>query len=169
MSFLKDLISFDKEKLDKMKGNGKDDKIHEILPGLYVSSYDGAENEDEIEKHKVKFIINLAPEIAKVRFETVTYKVIEAHDFIDYDLSQHFEECIEFIESANPTLDNGLLVHCRAGISRSVTIATVYVMKLKKIKAKEALKVVKKARFQARPNDGFMKQLIKFEEDLDLN
>lgn len=165
MSFLK----LAREKLKKVEGDGKDDKVHEILPGFFISSFDGAENEEELEKHHVKFILNLAPEIAKVRFDTVTYKIIEAFDVIDYDLRQHFEDCIEFIESSEIGPENALLVHCRAGISRSVTIATAFVMKHKQLKTKEALAIVKKARFQARPNDGFMKQLINFEDDLDLD
>jgi len=51
------------------------------------------------------------------------------------------------------------LIHCKAGISRSVTILISYLMLKFNITAKDALKIVRENRPQVNPNYGFMKQL----------
>lgn len=62
-----------------------------------------------------------------------------------------------------------MLVHCYAGVSRSVTIVVAYIMKKYNWNVDEALNFVKEKRVVAKPNDGFMKQLKQFEETLSLN
>ena len=43
------------------------------------------------------------------------------------DMAARFDECVDFINSARET--NGrVLVHCRAGVSRSATVAVGYLM-----------------------------------------
>ena len=54
--------------------------------------------------------------------------MISASDLEVYDLSQHFTEVSEFIEEARAA-KTGVLVHCMAGVSRSVTVAVSYLMK----------------------------------------
>lgn len=50
-------------------------------------------------------------------------------DTIDYPISYHFQESIDFIETARNQAHN-VLVHCHAGVSRSATIVCVYLMML---------------------------------------
>jgi len=57
-----------------------------------------------------------------------------------------------------------VLVHCIMGISRSATITIAYLMIKKGLKAKEAVKKVKKAR-DIRPNNGFLKQIAQLNND----
>ncbi|TFK18206.1 phosphatases II, partial [Coprinopsis marcescibilis] len=59
-----------------------------------------------------------------------------------------------------------VLVHCSAGISRSPTVVTAYLMKEKGMGLKEALGVVVRARPQVSPNSGFLRQLKDMEMDL---
>ena len=54
--------------------------------------------------------------------------VINAEDVEEYDLSQHFTEVCEFLESAE-TDGASVLVNCVAGVSRSVTVSTAFLMK----------------------------------------
>ncbi|KAM3455743.1 hypothetical protein MY3296_002161 [Beauveria thailandica] len=65
----------------------------------------------------------------------------------------------DFIEERISTDDNpNVLVHCRAGISRSATIVIAYLMRKYGLSADEALAEVK-AKRRVRPNPNFMDQL----------
>lgn len=52
-----------------------------------------------------------------------------------------------------------MLVHCVAGVSRSATVITAYLMRLKNIRYKAALAMLKRVRPIVTPNDGFIEQL----------
>lgn len=58
-----------------------------------------------------------------------------------------------------------LFLYSAAGISRSVTITTLYVMCVSSLSMDESLAVVKFCRDIANPNFGFRMQLQKFQEE----
>ncbi len=53
---------------------------------------------------------------------------IPAQDLYTYNISQHFDETYEFIDR-QLKLKRNTLVHCHAGVSRSVAIVTAYLMR----------------------------------------
>ena len=55
-----------------------------------------------------------------------------------------------------------MLVHCAQGVSRSVTIVAMYMMKVDDLSAGKALKMMRKYRKLADPNDGFREKLESF-------
>mmetsp|Transcript_45308 Transcript_45308/g.144195 ORF Transcript_45308/g.144195 Transcript_45308/m.144195 type:complete len:87 (+) Transcript_45308:213-473(+) len=75
------------------------------------------------------------------------------------------DRCCDFIEAG---LAGGgtVYVHCGAGISRSATMAAAYLMRKEALSAGDAVLAVRAARPFARPNDGFMRQLGVYEEQL---
>lgn len=86
-----------------------------------------------------------------------------ASDTPDQNLSQYFSVCNDFIHAAR-LRDGNVLIHCLAGMSRSVTVAVAYIMSVTQLSWKEALKVVRTGRSVANPNQGFQLQLQDFEE-----
>lgn len=60
---------------------------------------------------------------------------------------------------------NKILVHCYAGMSRSISIVLFYLMSRYKIPFNEALVAVKMKRNIAKPNDSFKTQLIYWEDN----
>ena len=61
-----------------------------------------------------------------------------------------------------------VLVHCMAGISRSVTITIAYLMKFHRMSMQRAYQYLKDMRPAISPNLNFMGQLIEFERSLEL-
>ncbi|KAI3927841.1 hypothetical protein MKW98_023442 [Papaver atlanticum] len=84
------------------------------------------------------------------------------------DLTRHFAECFDFIDEAK-TKGGGVLVHCFAGKSRSVTIIVAYLMQKRRLSLSQAVEHVKNRRPKASPNPGFIRQLQNFEKSLEVN
>lgn len=76
----------------------------------------------------------------------INYLFIPAIDHEHYDLSQHFEQAYQFIEKHRR--ETNVLIHCMAGISRSVTIVAAYLMMKFNYPLKTVLKMIKRKRNQ---------------------
>lgn len=85
-----------------------------------------------------------------------------AADTPDQNLSQYFSVCNDFIHAAR-LRDGNVLIHCLAGMSRSVAVTVAYIMSVTNLSWRESLKVVRSGRSVANPNSGFQMQLQDFE------
>lgn len=91
--------------------------------------------------------------------------------YIDLDddrtepIGDYFDRTYNFI---NRHLEQGynVYVHCVAGMSRSSTIVVAFLMKKFGMSVEEALSFVKDRRPIIRPNNGFLHELIRYEERL---
>ena len=82
------------------------------------------------------------------------------------DMKPFFSQAFEFINKAREA-KKGILIHCFAGLSRSVTFTCAYLMHIMyPMTRDEALRLVKESRPSAQPNEGFMKGLLQWEEML---
>lgn len=96
-----------------------------------------------------------------------------------YKKKKHFEKlcvnlmklpaCITFLSITDDVKAKGgrVLVHCRAGVSRSVTICLAYLMFTAKIRLEAAFEHVRSKRSMISPSLNFMRQLEQFEKELD--
>eukprot|EP01062_Namystynia_karyoxenos_P060436 TRINITY_DN5201_c0_g1_i3.p1 TRINITY_DN5201_c0_g1~~TRINITY_DN5201_c0_g1_i3.p1 ORF type:complete len:1118 (+),score=372.55 TRINITY_DN5201_c0_g1_i3:147-3500(+) len=90
---------------------------------------------------------------------------LNVDDSPDQTLVPFFEQVTDYINSMAKQ-DRRVLVHCFAGLSRSVTFVCAYLMKQRRMTFKNALLLVKRARPAVNPNQGFRKQLIDYEYKL---
>ncbi|KAK9809664.1 hypothetical protein WJX73_001963 [Symbiochloris irregularis] len=88
---------------------------------------------------------------------------IDVQDLPNEDLLVHFPKAIAFIAEARSE-GGAVLVHCFAGVSRSVTLVTAYLMKTEGLSRDDALDSVRQARSCADPNAGFRRQLQQWED-----
>nr|XP_013000542.1 dual specificity protein phosphatase 22 isoform X4 [Cavia porcellus] len=93
----------------------------------------------------------------------VKYLCIPAADSPSQNLTRHFKESIKFIHECR-LQGEGCLVHCLAGVSRSVTLVIAYIMTVTDFGWEDALHTVRAGRSCANPNLGFQRQLQEFEQ-----
>ncbi|KAK9294198.1 hypothetical protein QLX08_011118 [Tetragonisca angustula] len=138
-------------------GNG----MNKVLPGLYVGNYHDSKDADQLERFEITHILAIHDTARRLHSDK-HYLCILAADSPDQNLSQYFSLCNDFIHAARLRGGN-VLIHCLAGMSRSVTVAVAYIMSTTNLSWKEALKVVRVGRSIANPNVGFQQQLKDFE------
>ncbi|XP_030372043.1 protein phosphatase Slingshot [Scaptodrosophila lebanonensis] len=139
-------------------GNG----MNKVLPGLYVGNYRDSKDHQQLEKFKISHIIAIHDSPRRL-LPDKHYLCVMASDTPDQNLSQYFSVCNDFIHAAR-LREGNVLIHCLAGMSRSVTVAVAYIMTATHLNWKEALKVVRAGRAVANPNAGFQNQLQEFEQ-----
>lgn len=69
---------------------------------------------------------------------------VPGEDHERFDLTKYFDKSIDFID--NSLKQTNILVHCMAGISRSVTLVLAYLMKHHKMTYDQAFQVVRRKR-----------------------
>ncbi len=80
-------------------------------------------------------------------------------------MTPYFERACEFIEEARQS-KGAVLVHCVCGVSRSTTLCCAYLMKHHSMTLEQALVQLRTRRHIIQPNNGFLRQLISFDEKL---
>uniref|UniRef100_A0A914CCK3 Uncharacterized protein n=1 Tax=Acrobeloides nanus TaxID=290746 RepID=A0A914CCK3_9BILA len=137
----------------------------EVMPGVFLSSQDVAQDFQLLSQHKITHILNCATGIKNLYEKNFTYLKIEMLDAPWENIRKHVILAIKFIDEAVST-GGRVLVHCNAGISRSTTLVLVYFMFKEKKSLNSALAHIRNVRNVARPNMGFMMQLNDLEKAL---
>ncbi|MEE6465180.1 hypothetical protein FKM82_006476 [Ascaphus truei] len=121
-------------------GNG----MNKILPGLFIGNFKDARDIEKLHKNNITHILSIHDSARPMLEKT-----------------QHFKDSTAFIHECR-LKGEGCLVHCLAGVSRSVTLVVAYVMAITDFGWEDALSAVRGARTCANPNMGFQKQLEDF-------
>ncbi|XP_071546122.1 dual specificity protein phosphatase 19 [Panulirus ornatus] len=136
-----------------------------ILNKVILGSQDVAHDLDLLTKIKVTHILNVATGIINLYEGWFIYKTKEVFDTPTCRIIDIFDECCDYIH--NTVLSGGcVLVHCNAGVSRSVSVVIAYLMRYYSMNFDEAFNFVKSKRSFIRPNTGFLEQLKEYESKL---
>eukprot|EP00727_Mastigamoeba_balamuthi_P004477 m51a1_g14027 putative dual specificity protein phosphatase 1 (396) ;mRNA; r:1120643-1122043 len=106
-------------------------------------------------------------ELDREKFASTVTLNIPLEDLTVEDIAPYFSQAVEFITLAK-NAGGKVLVHCAAGVSRSATIVTAYLMIDRRWDLKTALQYVAKRRPIVKPNGGFVRQLQELEKQLGL-
>ncbi|KAA6396040.1 MAG: putative mitogen-activated protein kinase phosphatase [Streblomastix strix] len=135
---------------------------NEIIPNLFLGGWMGLHNFQMLDEMKIDLVINCAA-------ETNYYEQgSQSRQFIHFQINDvpsqqlPFEKGVEVIEQALSS-EKQVLVHCQMGKSRSASIVAAYLIYKFKLTAFEALNIIQTQRPIVRPNDGFLKQLYRWE------
>jgi atypical dual specificity phosphatase len=100
---------------------------------------------------------------------TPSYLKIQALDYPNFALNEYFDQGADFIHQNIATTN--ILVHCMAGISRSVSLVIAYLIKYRKMEFEGALAHLRSRRAivlsllrKSNPNEGFVNQLCEYEK-----
>lgn len=136
-----------------------------LIPRIYISNLETC-NPRSFLKYNIQNVICLVnPEIEHLHLyprDTIHQLQIAIYDHPRSDLYSVFKRTNKFIKDALQRGEN-ILIHCHAGVSRSATITTAYIMSSQNLSYNEAYKIVKSMRRKVNVNPGFEQQLIKFE------
>lgn len=133
----------------------------EILPHLFLGDIKIARSRDSLTRARVTRVLNVSR--LENSFESeLLYKQIPVDDAPNVNLSEHFPEAFRFIDSARVN-EERVLVHCQAGMSRSVTVIIAYLMHHMCLSLEQAYDFVKARKSNIEPNFSFMGQLLDFE------
>lgn len=158
----------------------------EILPYLVIGNLASARNPGFLKGKHVGFILNLTTEgeaaggggrRASSGEMGIEHLQVEIEDDEDEEISGHFDVCFEFIRRAKVTQASSedkkkhvqpkvALVHSNYGLSRTSAIVLAYLMKEKQWSLREANEHLRKCHSSAKPNDGFLVQLLRYEQEL---
>lgn len=136
----------------------------EIMPGLWIGSYADSRNIPLLNELGITCVLDVAgfnttypPNFRSRRF------------FLDDDpnvpINRIFPQTNAFIWACLKR-EQGVLVHCYAGISRSVTVVVAFLMWLFGMSPSQAIAFIRRIRPQANPNRGFRSQLLQYERVL---
>jgi hypothetical protein len=115
----------------------------------------------------INYILNVSTNCPNYFPDRYTYKHIKIKDTWDQKMTSFFDEAFEFIDEAlrnNATI----MVHCKAGISRSPTVTIAYLMRTLRIQLSQAFNAVRDKRPSICPNLDFMTELYQYERVLNL-
>ncbi|KAL0959580.1 hypothetical protein HGRIS_011290 [Hohenbuehelia grisea] len=134
--------------------------MDEIIPGLWIGNLPSALDVKTLKENKIFSILSAMRGRITIH-ETFIRHQIHLDDTEDADILVHFLPAITFIQTE---LDKGrgVLVHCQAGMSRSVALVAAYLMYSKNLDVEGALELIQKSHPNISPNDNFLRQLQVF-------
>ena len=152
-------------KNNKLKEHLQTNHITEIINRIFIGSYQNAKNYEELEKNKIKYILNCASECKNLFEDKIKYLKLDIKDQNDFPIQDYFEKGIQFIIDSLNNNDGNILIHCMEGKSRSTTILMAYLIECKNETTNSAYKILKNKRQLTMPNLGFMNKLREFEKE----
>ena len=128
--------------------------IHRIDRHVYLGGSDAAEP-DVLRANGITRVVRLYAGPPDVRAPGVDLSVYPALDSSDFDIRPVAVEAVRAMQAARAD-GARVLVHCHAGISRSVTVVLLYLMVQHRLPLDRALAGLRRIRPCANPNPGFM-------------
>jgi protein-tyrosine phosphatase len=136
--------------------------IDRIIDNIFLGNWTDSMDERKLKHNNIKCILtlnknNVHTEANRNMFTGlgVSYKYVQIQDSLDANILPHIDSSIRFLKKC----DGNVLVHCSAGISRSVSIVVAYLMKEKNVSYDNAIDYIRKRLPIANPNYSFVKQL----------
>uniref|UniRef100_A0A1B6EEH0 Protein-tyrosine-phosphatase n=1 Tax=Clastoptera arizonana TaxID=38151 RepID=A0A1B6EEH0_9HEMI len=155
-----------KESVNNSNGTSKLFSISQVTPHLYLSGAP-AVREDSLTSLGITCVISAAPELPSPPLPPLVSVVLRLplQDSSSADISAYLHTVADTIQQVSQ--DGGkVLVHCVAGMSRSAALCLSYLVKHNNMSLRKAFTHLRSCRPFVRPNSGFFRQLIEFEEQV---
>jgi len=141
----------------------------EICSGwLFLGCASDAQNLTRLREYRISHVLNVADDVPNFFESTKEFHYLQlgVKDFgADKGISRVFHSAFEFVDDVRKKKGK-VLVHCAAGMNRSVTVAVALKMLLDNVPLKESFEEVKRKRPQAAPFQDNRQELLKFEKKI---
>ncbi|XP_012494981.1 PREDICTED: dual specificity protein phosphatase 12 [Propithecus coquereli] len=138
----------------------------EVSPGLYLGGAEAVAKPHQLRAAGISAVLTVDSEEPSFKLgaeiEDLWRCFVPALDKPETDLLSHLDRCVSFIRQAHAD-DRAVLVHCHAGLSRSVAIVTAFLMKNDLLTFEEAYGELQTIKPEAKMNEGFEWQLKLYE------
>lgn len=138
----------------------------QIIPHLYLGGLEAVSDMQSLVQQDIRAVCCCLRELELPSTEfcqDLEYYRVDVEDMGREPIELFFLEATEFIHSW-VSREQHVLVHCRAGVSRSVTIVIAYLVRYYGYSLYDAFFLVRSHRSVATPNIGFMEKLGDYEE-----
>ncbi|XP_077287732.1 dual specificity protein phosphatase 3-like isoform X2 [Arctopsyche grandis] len=152
----------------------KDIDCDEVYPRLFVGNEEAAKSKKYLKLMGITHVLNTAEgkHFGQVDTDHLYYRDCPRIKYLGFplidhpstDISRYFYIAAKFVSEAMYS-GGKVLVHCKMGVSRSATCAIAYLMIERNMSASEAIRTISRNR-NIRPNEGFMLQLCKLNDEL---
>ena len=147
-------------------------KIHlnshpsQIFDWMFLGTFENACDIKELKRNDIHYILNCAGECNNIYLPNDIKELhLNIRDEKNFDLTEFFEEANVFINNVR-LKGEIILIHCKFGISRSVSFIIAYLVKYMGYTVENAMNYIKKKKKTINPNKGFIDQLIVYEKSL---
>ncbi|XP_002989990.2 protein-tyrosine-phosphatase IBR5 [Selaginella moellendorffii] len=130
----------------------------EILPFLFLGSYDNASRAELLKAQGITHILNTVARCQNLYKNSFTYHCIQEERL-------PLEECLDFIEKSRQN-NAKVLVHCMSGQSRSPAVVIAYLMRHKGWRLSQSYEWVKERSPSVKLNPEVEQQLQQLEKEI---
>jgi len=136
---------------------------------LYLGGLKSLSNKTRLTRLKITHILSVVfiPPSKNLIAPHIRHLFLKADDNVTFNMTPYFEQACQFIEEARQS-KGSVLVHCVCGVSRSTTLCCAYLMKHHSMTVEQALVQIRSRRHIIQPNNGFLRQLVSYDEQLQI-
>jgi predicted protein tyrosine phosphatase len=141
------------------------DEVSCIIPGVYLSGIAVARNPSRLVELNISRVVCCcmwSEFPVSDELKSITYFRVDVEDMSKEPIEMFFDDCCDFILESLES-NEGVLVHCRSGVSRSSTIILAFLIKSMGMRLYDAFFLLRSKRSIVTPNIGFMDKLLKLE------
>ena len=139
--------------------------MKELWPNLWLGPLASGSDLPLLQSCGITHILLAAGEIQPPHPSHFTYMSLPLEDTTAQPLAPYLSPACDYIERA--LAEGGkVLVHCRAGVSRSASLVLAYVMKVGHFRLKETIRMMQAKGATIGPNPSFLNELLIWEREL---
>lgn len=137
------------------------ERASRIFDWLYIGGEEAATDAVYLQFLGIQRVVNCCERIPFASQSTANLQ-LRMRDVPKELLSSHLPSAFDFLDEAKEAGET-VLVHCRSGASRSVAVVLAFMIVHERVRLADAWTHVRARRSVARPNRGFMEQLLQYD------
>lgn len=136
-----------------------------VHPHVWISNFSSVCDLPPLQDRGIEHVICAVLGIDPLFPKHLRYTCLDLRDTDDEDIMQYFDRVADLIHE-DVRREKSVIVHCRVGISRSVTLVAAYLIKYHGMSSARAIQTIQESRPCANPIPAFRRQLYAYERNI---